>query len=204
MIASAADKHRPVDFEKHVSENFGSADAIVHVNTHRSHAHTAGMVNEIVADLVPAKRVVSAGIDRSHIAGLQRNVMNLIKFHYMIVTPIKDGAMRVILNEIVRCAQADTTQRDRRHIALGPATLALEMAVLDKVPAGRERLAITARQRNAAITRIKYITANDTMSNAAFYDYAAVADVANEAAGDAVARAVMNFNGTGARGFKSK
>src|SRR5438132_1454651 len=136
MIASAADKHRPVDFEKHVSENFGSADAIVHVNTHRSHAHTAGMMNEIVADLVPAKRVVSAGIDRSHIAGLQRNVMNLIKFHYMIVTPIKDGAMRVILNEIVRCAQADTTQRDRRHIALGPATLALEMAVLDKVPAG--------------------------------------------------------------------
>ena len=112
--------------------------------------------------------------------------------------------MRVIVDEIVRGAQADTTQRDRRHIALGPATLALEMAVLDKVPAGRERLAITARQRNAAITRIKYITANDTMSNAAFYDHAAVADVANEAAGDAVARAVMNFNGTGARGFKSK
>src|SRR5436305_11799860 len=130
--------------------------------------------------------------------------MNLVKFHDVIVAPKKDGAMRVVVDEIVRRAQADTAQRNRRHIALGPAPLTLEMAVFHKVPAGHECLAITARQRNATIARIEYVAANQAVTHATFYEHAAVADVANEAAGDPVARAVMNFDGTGARCFESK
>ena len=42
------------------------------------------------------------------------------------------------------------------------------------------------------------------MAGTAFNDHAAVADVADEAAGDAVTRAVMNLDGAGARRFESK
>ena len=50
MIAAAPDEHRPVNLVKHIAEHFRAADAIVHVNTHRTHPHAARVMNEIMAD----------------------------------------------------------------------------------------------------------------------------------------------------------
>ena len=202
MIASAADEHRPVDLEEHVSKNLRAADAIVHVNTHRTHADAAGMMNEIVADFVPAKRVVASGIDRADVARLQRDMMNLVKLDHMIVAPVKDGAVRVIVDEIVRGAQADPGHRHRRHVTLGPTALPLEMAILDEVPGWRKRLTVATRQRHAAVTGIKYVTAHDAVTGAAFDHDAAVAGVADKAAHDAIARAAVNLYCAGTRGFE--
>ena len=52
--------------------------------------------------------------------------------------------MRVIVDEIVRDALADSFQQHGRHITFGPASLAGEMAVLDEVSAGCEGPAVAA------------------------------------------------------------
>src|SRR5207248_1171776 len=84
MIATAADKHGPVSLVENVPENFSAADAVVHVNAHGTHAHSARFVNEIMADAVAAKGVIAPGVDGANIARFQRNVVDVIELNQVL------------------------------------------------------------------------------------------------------------------------
>src|SRR5579859_7212054 len=122
----------------------------------------------------------------------------------MIVAPVEDRAVRVIVNEVVRRAQTDAGHSDGRHVAFRPATLPLEVAVLDEMFARHERLAITTGQLHTAVSGVKDVAAHDPVIGPAFDYYAAVADVADEATFNAVVRAAADFDGVAAGGFQDK
>src|SRR5258707_7420622 len=104
VIASAADEHGPVNFVKDIAEYLGPTHAVIHVDPHRPHADATGMVDKVVTDFVPPKRVVAPGVDRAHVAGLQRYVMDFVALNEMVIAPVKDGAVGVILDYVVRRA----------------------------------------------------------------------------------------------------
>ena len=135
VIAPAAEKRRALHFVEDVAEDLRAADAVVHVNAHRAHAHAAGVVDEIVADAVAAIGVIAPGVDGADVAGLQRDVMDLIELDQVVVAVEEDGAVGVIVDEVVRGAQADAAHQHRRHVAFGPAALARESGSSRQMPA---------------------------------------------------------------------
>ncbi len=78
------------------------------------------------------------------------------------------------------------------------------MTVLDEMPARRERLAVAARQGYATIAGVRYVAAHHGMTGAAFDHHAGVADIAEEATGDTIARAASYLDGVGTRGFENQ
>src|SRR5204863_9396464 len=121
----------------------------------------------------------------------------------MIVAGVKDGAMGMIVDEIVRGAHADAFDQHGRHVAFRPAALAREMAVFHEVSGGRQRLAIAAAQRDAAIAGVENITAFHAMAAPSLDGDTRVADVANDTTGDAVAGTFLDFYGVAAGRFQS-
>src|SRR5437762_11711162 len=121
MVASAAQKRSAGDLVKDVSVNLRTAHTVVHVNAHRTHAHTAGVMNEIVPDAVPAKGPVAAGVNCADVAGLQSHVMNLVELDAVLVSRKENRAVRMLVDEVMRNAMAHTFEQQRRHVTLRPA-----------------------------------------------------------------------------------
>ncbi len=192
VVAAAAQERGALHLVEDVAEDLGAADAVVHVHAHRAHAHAAGVVDEVVADAVAAVGVVAPGVDGADVAGLQGDVVNLVELDEVVVAVEEDCAVRMVVDEVVRGALADAADQHRRHIALGPAALAREMAVLDEVSAGLQRLAVAAVHRNAAVAGVEDVAADHAVAGAALDGDAVVADVADDAAGDAVAGAAAD------------
>src|SRR5579871_6559186 len=96
--------------------------------------------------------------------------------------------MWMILDEIVRGAQSDPGHADGGHVAFRPAALSLKMAILDKMPAWTEGLAVAACQFYTAVAGIEYVAAYNPVVGAAVHHNATVTDVADEATFDAVVR----------------
>ena len=145
VVTAPAQECGTLHLVEQVAEDFGAADAVVHINTHRAHPDTAGVMNEIVADAVATEGVVAPGVDGADVAGLECDVMNLIELDEVVVAGKEDGAVRVVVDEVVGGALADAADRHCGDVALGPAALARKMAVLDEVRAGLKCLAIAAR-----------------------------------------------------------
>src|SRR6267378_1737535 len=117
VILTATEKGSALHFVEHVAEYLGAAHAIIHVNTHGTHADAAGMVNKVVADPIAAISVIASGIDGTDIAGFEGDVVNFIELEQVVVAVEQDGTVRVVVDEIVRGAQANAVELDRRHIA---------------------------------------------------------------------------------------
>ena len=75
VVTAAPQKRGSLHFVEDIAEDLRAADAVVHVNTHRAHADATGVVNELVADAVAAVGVVTPGVDRADVAGLQCDVV---------------------------------------------------------------------------------------------------------------------------------
>src|SRR5262249_29214933 len=140
------------------------------------------VMNKITTHPVAAKRVIAPGVDGSDVTGLERNVMNLVELNQVIVSPEQDRAMRVILDEIVRSAQSNPGHANRRDVAFGPAALALEMAIFDKVPTRFQCLAIATGQLHSAVTSIKNVATNHPVADAAIDHHCVVARATDPAA----------------------
>ena len=115
------------------------------------------MVNEVVADLIPTERPITPGVNGSDVAGLQRDVMNLVELDLMVISTEQNGAVRMLVDQVVRHANSHTAEEDGRNIALRPTPLASEVAVLDHMLTRRQRLPVTARDDHAPISGIQHI-----------------------------------------------
>ena len=202
MITPAADEHRPVYLVENISKHFRTAHAVVHVDAHRAHAHTTGVVNEVVPDPVAAKRPVAARVDRSHVARLLGNVVDFIEFDQMFVTAEQHGTVRMVVNQVVGNAQSDAAHQNRWHVALGPPPLARKVAVLDEVAPGRERLPIATRQHDTSITGVEDVTSHDAVSGTSLDASTPVADVSQLAACQAIVRTALDLDGRSASRFQ--
>src|ERR1051325_10622568 len=199
VVAPTAQESRALHLEEDIAENLRAAHAVVHVNAHRTHSDAAGVVNEIVTNSVPLKGVVAPGIDGADVPGLQGDVMDLVEFDEMIVAAEENRAMRVIMNEVVRDEQPHSLQQNRGDIALGPAALPGEVAVFHVMPAGCEGPPVAAFERDAAVAGIQYFGAHDAVTASSLNHHPRVADVSNQAAGDAVAQSSADFDRVGTR-----
>src|SRR5205809_2833220 len=204
MVATAADEHRPVNFVEHIAEDFRAAHAIVHVNAHRTHAHATRLVNVVVAYPVSTERVVAPGVYGADVARLQRDMVDVVELDEMIVAGEENCAVGMIVDEVMRRAQTHAVHAHRRNVALGPAALALEVTVLHEVAAGRERLPVAPAQRNTAIACVEHVAAPYTVVRAAGDGHAQVAEVPQQTADDAIARAAADFDTASARGFEDE
>ena len=202
VVAPAAQERRALHLVEDIAEDLRAADAVIHVNAHRAHPDAAGVMNKIVADAIAAIGVVAPGVDGADVACLQGIVVDLVEFDDVVVAVEEDRAVGVVVDEVVRGTLADAAHEHRRHVALGPAALAGEMAVLDKVSAGPECLPVAAVQGDAAVAGVEDVAAQDAMAGAAFNGDAVVADVADEAAGDEVAGAATDLDSAAAAGFE--
>src|ERR1051325_3704835 len=101
-------------------------------------------MNEIVADAIAAIGVIATGVNRPDVTGLQRDMMNLIELQQMVVSVEEDGAVWMIVDEIMRSAQANALEEHRRDIAFRPPALAREMAVLHEMTSGGQSLTVSA------------------------------------------------------------
>ena len=107
MVTAAAEECGPRDAVEDVADDFGSADAVVHVHAHRSHADAASFVDEVVTDDIAAEGPVAAGVDGADIAGLEGDMVDLVELDDVVVAGVEDGAMRVIVDEVIGDSDAD-------------------------------------------------------------------------------------------------
>src|SRR5690349_9309691 len=98
VVATSSEKDRPLHLVENVSKNLCPAHTVIHINPHRIHSHPASVMDEITANAIATVSVVSAAIDRSHIPGFERDMVNLIKLNKVIVSREQYGAMRMVLD----------------------------------------------------------------------------------------------------------
>src|SRR6185503_18207747 len=165
---------------------FRAIRAVVPVDAHRACAGPAGVVDEIVPDMVATKGPVASGIDRADVARFQGDVMNFVELDEMLVARKENGTVRMIVNKIVRHAMAHASQQDGGHVTLRPAPLSLEMAILYNVSSRRERLPVPAIQRNSPIAGVRDVAPENAVAKSAPNTDANVADKAERATGDAI------------------
>ena len=132
-VPSTAEKHRPVKLPQHITVDVCAADAVIHIDSHRAHTHSAGMVNEVVAYDVSAECVVPARIDSTNIAGLKTNVMDFVEFDKVVIAPKKDCAMRMVMDQVVGNAETHARHQNRGHIASGPSGYVVNVVVVGEV-----------------------------------------------------------------------
>src|ERR1039457_6858575 len=118
-------------------------------------------MDEVVADAVAAVGVVAPGVDGADVTGLQRDMVNLIELDQVVVAIEQNRAVGMVVDEIMRRALAYAPNEHCRHVTFGPAALAREVAVLDKMPASPKRLPVSAVQRDAAVAAIEDVAAHD-------------------------------------------
>ncbi len=78
-----------------------TADAVIHIDTHRAHTHSAGMVNEVMADDIATECIVPARIDSSDVAGFKTNMVDFIEFDKVVIASEKDSTMRMVMDQVI-------------------------------------------------------------------------------------------------------
>ncbi len=71
------------------------------------------------------------------------HAVGFVQFEDVLVAPVGDGAGRAVMEEIVGQAVSATVKNSQRPLPVQPADV-VDVAVLDRTLAGRERLAIAA------------------------------------------------------------
>ncbi len=58
-------------------------------------------MDEIVTNSVASECPVAAGVDGTHVAGFQGNVVNLIELDQMFIAAKENGTMRVVVDQVM-------------------------------------------------------------------------------------------------------
>ena len=106
----------------------------------------------------------------------------------------------MVVDAVVGHARAHALWVDRRHVAARPARLMMQVAVVDKVMAGRKAFAIAARQVDAAVAVVPDVAALHAVVGPVPNPDAVVARVGNAAAGHQAVLPALYLNGVAARG----
>src|ERR1051326_9448228 len=112
--------------------------------------------------------------------------------------------MGMIVNEIVRHAMAHPFEQHGWNVAFRPAAFSLEMAILDEVSAGCERLPVATLQRHSAVPRIRDLAVQHGVAKSAAHTDTVVADEPKHATGDTIASAAFDLHSIAARGFENQ
>ena len=79
------------------------------------------MVDEVVPDAVAAIGVIAPGVNSTHVSCFQRDVMDFIELDEMVVAGEENGAVGMVMDEVMRGTQPNSIEQHRRHITLRPA-----------------------------------------------------------------------------------
>ena len=102
-------------------------------------------------DSCPAHRPVAARVNRASIIGLETDMVDLVALDHMVVSEQRNRHVGRIMDEVVRGAVADACDFDCGLRCSLPATVVVDVAPPYVVPAWRQRDAIPALERDAAL-----------------------------------------------------
>ena len=191
-------------FVENIAVDLSAADAVIHIDAHRTAASSGmGVMNVVVANTVASEAIVTTRVDRTDVTGFHRDVVDFIEFNGVVIAAQENCTVGMIVNQVVRHPLANTLHVNRWHIAFRPSSLTLEVAVLDKMSARCECHTIAADDFHASISSIEDVTTDHPVVRTAGDLHGVVANVANKTSSQSIAIAVFHFNGVAARGFES-
>ena len=143
-VPPAPDEGRACSSNEQIAVDGLPTHAVVQIDGHGTHAVAAGVVDVIVANDVATGREVAARVDRTAVASLERDVMDLVELDHTLVGMIEDRGVRRVMDQVVGHTNPDPVEQNRRRIAARPSAEVVEVIVVDIVATGSEGLAVPA------------------------------------------------------------
>ncbi|MFM1943117.1 MAG: hypothetical protein RI897_2099 [Verrucomicrobiota bacterium] len=204
VITAAAEEDGALDVFEEVAGDGGAADTVVHVDAHGAHADAAGIVDEIMDDTVAAVGPIAAGVDGAYVAGFEGDVMDFVEFDAVVIAREEDGAMGMVVDEVVAGEVADAAELDGGDVAFGPPALVMEVVVLDEVGCGFEGGTVAAGEDDATVAGVEDIAVEDFVIGSSGDGDAVVTEVAEAAACDDAVAAVGDVDAVAASGLEGE